>query len=135
MPPSGSARPAAGGTPPAGGGFPGDPRGGNNQFQKGGGDRGRRDDRRGGKGGRGGMSLGEVKPLVSSENRYVIAAKTDNQLEATAKLKRTTKSLLNKFTPEKFDKLTEQFLELEINSREDMVDVIDLRPHLRQGAL
>lgn len=64
----------------------------------GGGDqRDRRLDRRGGKGDGGGgiMSLVEVKPLVSSENRYVIAAQMDTELEPSEKLTRTARSLLN----------------------------------------
>merc|ERR1719502_1590003 len=42
------------------------------------------------------------------------------------KLQRTTKALLNKFAPEKFEKLVGQFLDLEIHSRTDMIAVIDL---------
>ncbi|KAL3931794.1 MAG: hypothetical protein SGPRY_000977 [Prymnesium sp.] len=104
-----------------------DPRGGNSSFGKSGGDRGRggdrRDQGRGAKGGARGPVI-EVKPLLQSDNRWKPA--DHSKVDDLEKLLRTTKALLNKFTPEKLAKLTEQFLELEINSRSDMVAVIDL---------
>ena len=101
---------------------PRDPR--NNQFQKGG---------AGGKGGGKGKD-GRSKPLVGfefkelekSENAWQPLSKTKEEIDAMVKLQRTTKALLNKFAPEKFEKLSLQFLELEIKTRTDMVAVIDL---------
>jgi len=116
--------PGKGGSAP---GFP-DPRGANNAFAKGserprGGDR--RDAGRSGKGGpRAPPFMETVKPLVQSENRWKPADPT--KVDNLEKLLRTTKALLNKFTPEKRVKLTEQFLELEIHSHTDMMAVIDL---------
>ena len=97
---------------------PRDPR--NNQFAKGG--KGRRDQR----GPVRGMAFMEVKPLEETENAWKPATKSQQEVDALEKLLRTTKGLLNKFTPEKFEKLTDQFLELEIDSRTDMIAVIDL---------
>ena len=68
----------------------------------------------------------DVKPLEESENAWKPAAKTKEQLDALEVLLRTTKGLLNKFTPEKFEKLTDQFLELEITCRTDMIAIIDM---------
>jgi len=108
---------------------PRDPR--NNQFQKGGpgpdngkgGGKGRRD---GGKGGKGGfMDIGPIKPLEKRDDAWNPQHKSKDQTDEAVKLERATKALLNKFTPEKFDKLTEQFLDLDINTRTDMVSVID----------
>ena len=111
-------RTAARGGPTRGGGGAGadrfsDPRApGNNQFQKGG--------KGGGKGGKGvpsrGFSNFDVKPLEESENAWKPNAKSKEEVDALEKLLRTTKGLLNKFTPEKFTKLTDQFLEVSIRT-------------------
>jgi translation initiation factor 4G len=102
-----------------------DPRApGNNQFQKAS-DRGKGKDK-----GKGGplraFSTFDVKPLEETENAWKPAAKSKEEVDALEKLLRTTKGLLNKFTPEKFEKLTDQFLELEITCRTDMIAIIDL---------
>jgi len=68
----------------------------------------------------------DVKPLQQTENRYVAISTSGKAVDDQEKLIRTTKSLLNKLSPEKFDKLCEQFLDLEIESRASMVSVIDL---------
>ena len=79
--------------------------------------------------------LNEVKPLITSENRWKRSSCTTTagcmptdagKVEELEKLLRTMKGLLNKFTPEKMAKLTEQFLDLEINSRSDLDAVVDL---------
>jgi len=49
-------------------------------------------------------------PLEISENRYVIK----KDIEGDAKIMRTFNSILNKLTPEKFDKLAKQAVELDI---------------------
>ena len=52
--------------------------------------------------------------------------KSKEEVDALEKLLRTTKALLNKFAPEKFERLTDQFLDLDIVTRTDMIAVIDL---------
>jgi len=102
---------------------PRDPR--NNQFQRGDGGKGGK----GGKGQKGGKPMpfmGEVKPLEETENAWKPLSKTKEEIDAMEKLMRTTKALLNKFAPEKFAKLSDQFLDLEIHCRTDMIAVIDL---------
>ena len=105
---------------------PRDPR--NNQYQKGA--PGGKDGRKGKDGKMAGPSRGfsnfDVKPLEESENAWKPNAKSKEEVDALEKLLRTTKGLLNKFTPEKFEKLTDQFLELEITCRTDMIAIIDL---------
>jgi len=125
--------PGGKGAPGGAGGFadPRDPR--NNAFNRGGdrgGDRGRRDDRGGkgggNRGGRPGAPLLDVKPLEVNENRWKPASQGGEAGGEMDKLVRATKALLNKFTLDKYEKLSEQFLELEINGHTDMVAVIDL---------
>ena len=77
-----------------------------------------------------GFSNFDVKPLEESDNAWKPATKSKEDVDALEKLLRTTKGLLNKFTPEKFEKLTDQFLELEITCRTDMIAIIDLGSHL-----
>lgn len=106
-----------------------DPRApGNNQYQKGppvGKERGK--GKEGVKSGAlRGFSNFDVKPLEESDNAWKPATKSKEDVDALEKLLRTTKGLLNKFTPEKFEKLTDQFLELEITCRTDMIAIIDL---------
>jgi len=105
-----------------------DPRApGNNQYQKT--PAGGKDGKRGKDGkqmGPRGFSNFDVKPLEETENAWKPAMKSKEEVDALEKLLRTTKGLLNKFTPEKFEKLTDQFLELEITCRTDMIAIIDL---------
>jgi translation initiation factor 4G len=56
----------------------------------------------------------EIKELEKTDNAYSVAKKED--LEADDVLKRKINSILNKLTPEKFDALTEQFFELEVDN-------------------
>jgi translation initiation factor 4G len=68
----------------------------------------------------------DVKPLKVSENRYVTARVAKKDLGAAEKILRDCKAILNKLTPEKFEKLVVQFQELQVASRADMVGIIDL---------
>jgi uncharacterized protein YihD (DUF1040 family) len=71
-------------------------------------------------------SLGEVEPAKESEKAWKPSMKSKEELDALEKLLRTAKALLNKFAPEKFEKLSKDFLELEITCLTDMIAVIDL---------
>ena len=125
--PKGGAPAKGVGPPAAGRDF--DPRA-NSQYQKGGlpSDGGKGRDRGRGRGGdrRGGGFEMVVKPLEKSDNAWAPQHATKSSLEESQKLERNTKALLNKFTPEKFEKLTDQFLDLDIKDRTDMVMVIDM---------
>ena len=118
-----------GGGPPAKGGSGGDrfdPRN-NSTYQK-----GAANDNRGKGGGRGGNRSapgfsGPVVPLEKRDDAWAPQhAAASTALEDVQKLERNCKALLNKFTPEKFEKLTAQFLDLDIVKRTDMVLVIDM---------
>lgn len=72
------------------------------------------------------VGLIDVKPLEQTENRYVAASLAKKDVDAGEKLLRDCKAVLNKLAPEKFEKLTGQFLQLQVASRADMVGIIDL---------
>ena len=121
-----------GGGPPAKGGAAGgdrfDPRN-NSTYQKG----AANDQGKGNRGGRGGNRSsapgfsGPVAPLEKRDDAWTPQFNgAAGSLEDAQKLERNTKALLNKFTPEKFEKLTAQFLDLDIVKRTDMVLVIDM---------
>lgn len=70
---------------------------------------------------------GPVAPLEKRDDAWTPQFNgAAGSLEDAQKLERNTKALLNKFTPEKFEKLTAQFLDLDIVKRTDMVLVIDM---------
>lgn len=66
----------------------------------------------------------EIKELEVTENRYKIV-KNKAELEEDELLKRKINSILNKLTPEKFEKLCGQFDQLDINNRERLQWVVD----------
>jgi len=78
-----------------------------------------RHDSRGGRGGRGGgrhqqndLYDGPVEPLTRSANRW----KPQKDVSAVAITEKKVKSILNKMTKEKFDRLSQQMVELPIES-------------------
>jgi len=75
---------------------------------------------------RGFSSLVEVKPLVLSESRYVPASIAERDVVGVEKLVRDCKAILNKLHPDKFAKYVDQFLELQVASRDDMAGIVDL---------
>ena len=66
--------------------------------------------------------MGPVKPIVKSENAWVPSK--DNS--AMAKIEKQAKSLLNKITKEKFDRLSTQMCEIPIQSYEQLSLIIKL---------
>lgn len=77
------------------------------------------------------LSLREDVKLNVSENawkpkRLKTAAEEADESKQTQELYKKFRSILNKLTPEKFDKLIKQILELDINTEERFKGVIDL---------
>lgn len=77
------------------------------------------------------LSLREDVKLNVSENawkpkRLKTAAEVADESKETQELYKKFRSILNKLTPEKFDKLIKQILELDINTEERFKGVIDL---------
>ena len=87
---------------------------------------GQKGDHRGGRGGRGGRNQpplydGPVAPLVKSENHW----RPQKNTSAIVVAEKKVKALLNKMTKEKFDRLSEQMLEIPILSYEILTMMID----------
>jgi len=62
----------------------------------------------------------EIKALEKTNNRYTV----QTEIPPDQKLLRSVNSILNKLTPEKFVKLTEQFVALDINTFARLRDVV-----------
>ena len=67
------------------------------------------------------QDLGPVEKLKKSDNHWQRNKEKDSELEAKVKL---TRSLLNKITLEKFDKITGQILAIELNSPDEAQAVV-----------
>jgi len=80
--------------------------------------------RGGGRGGGGGGANAPAMALVKADNAWVPSSKREEDPK-TKKLKRV-QGILNKLTPEKFDRLMDQLLDVGIQSAEILQGVIDL---------